>query len=515
MDRSERRFAPFRPDGITSVKDLSPGTRNGKGMISLDTIDGVIAAGPFAAEWDSLKAFRVPAWYEDGKFGIFIHWGVYAVPAFGSEWYPRHMYEEGKPEFAHHTATYGPHTEFGYKDFIPLFTADKYDPAAWAALFAEAGAKFVVPVAEHHDGFPLYDSELTDWCAAKRGPKRDLIGALADATRAAGLIFGASSHRAEHWWFMDGGRKFPSDVQDPAFEAFYGPAQPAPEDLGSATQSPPNEAFLNDWLLRTCELADKYQPQLIWFDWWIQQEKFEPYLRRFAAYYYNRGAQWGKPVAINYKHHSFPEDTAVFDVERGQLAGIRSHFWQTDTAAAKNSWCYTEGNEYKTPESLIGDLVDIVSKNGALLLNVGPRADGTIPDEDRNILREIGKWLAVNGEAIYGTRPWKIFGEGPTQIKEGQFTDTDRAAFTGQDIRFTVRNTGKSDTLYATLLAWPGETAVIRSLGASSGLYDSEIGAVALLGHDAPLAFARTDDALTVTLPAHTVGEHAYVLKIV
>ena len=477
---------------------------------TISDIQAVADSGPFLPEWESLKGFRVPAWYEDGKFGIFIHWGVYAVPAFANEWYPRNMYDPASNEFKHHVATYGTHTEFGYKDFIPMFKAERYDPAEWAALFKAAGAKFVVPVAEHHDGFAMYDSAFSEWCAAKMGPRRDLIGDLANATRDAGMVFRASSHRAERWWFMDKGRSFPSDVQDPAFESFYGPAQPGPEDLGSTTQAPPSEEYLQDWLQRTCEIVDKYQPQLLWFDWWIQQEKFEPYLRLFAAYYYNRGAQWGKQVAINFKHHAFPEGTAVFDVERGQLAGIRAEFWQTDTSVAKNSWCYTQGNEYKAVTSLVQDLVDIVSKNGALLLNVGPRADGTIPDEDQSILHEIGKWLAVNGEAIYGTRPWKIFGEGPTEIPEGQFTDTNRAAFTGQDIRFTV----KGNALYATLLAWPGETATIRSLGTASGLYEGDIHSITLLGHDAPLAFSRTVDALTVSLPSNPVGEHAFVLKI-
>src|SRR5947208_10061588 len=296
----------------------------------MQTIDQVVAAGPFQASWESLEKYTVPEWYLDGKFGIFIHWGVYAVPAFGSEWYPRNMYLQGSKEFEHHVATYGPHTAFGYKDFIPRFKAEKYDPGHWAELFKSAGAKFVVPVAEHHDGFPMYDTGLSEWCAAKMGPKRDLIGDLAAAVRKQGMVFGASSHRAEHWWFFDGGMKFPSDVQDAHYSGLYGPAQP---EKGS----PPDKAFLDDWLARTCELVDKYQPQLVWFDWWIEQPVFHPYLQRFAAYYYNRGAEWKRGVAINYKNEAFPVQTAVFDVERGQLAGIRPHFWQTDTSISTNS----------------------------------------------------------------------------------------------------------------------------------------------------------------------------------
>jgi alpha-L-fucosidase len=466
-------------------------------------IDQVVAAGPFQASWESLEKYTAPEWYLDGKFGIFIHWGAYSVPAFGSEWYPRNMYQQGSKEFEHHVATYGPQTEFGYKDFIPRFKAEKYDPGHWAELFQSAGAKFVVPVAEHHDGFPMYDTALSDWCAAKIGPKRDLIGDLAGAVRKRGMTFGVSSHRAEHWWFFDGGMKFPSDVQDARSAGLYGPAQP---EKGS----PPDQAFLDDWLARTCELVDKYQPQLVWFDWWIEQPVFQPYLQRFAAYYYNRGAEWKCGVAINYKNEAFPVQTAVFDVERGQLAGIRPHFWQTDTSISKNSWGYVGHQDYKTAGEIVGDLIDIVSKNGALLLNIGPRPDGTIPEPEENTLREIGRWLSVNGEAIYGTRPWKEFGEGPTEVVAGSFNDTKRQPFTGQDMRFTTRGS----TLYAIALAWPGEQLTIRSLGAASPHVSGEVTRVTLLGHAGKLEWSRKENGLVIKLPSQKPCDHAYAVKI-
>jgi alpha-L-fucosidase len=479
---------------------------------NLPTIADTIAAGPFAATWDSLLGYTIPEWYQDAKFGIFIHWGVYSVPAFGNEWYARTMYLQGRPEFEHHVATYGPHTQFGYKDFIPQLTAAHYDPDEWATLFKAAGAKYVVPVAEHHDGFPMYDCAFTRWCASKMGPKRDLVGELAAAVRRQNLVFGLSSHRAEHWWFMNGGREFDSDVNDPAYADFYGPATRMEGDPHKLDTRPyPDAAFLDDWLLRTCEVVDKYQPQLIWFDWWIGHEAFKPVLPRFAAYYYNRGAQWGKGVAINHKFAAFPEGVTVFDIERGQLSGIRPLLWQNDTSVAKNSWSYTHQQEYKTVDSLIDDLVDIVSKNGVLLLNIGPKADGTIPEPEQQMLREIGQWLKLNGEAIYGTRPWKIFGEGPTEVSEGSFTDTNRGAFTGEDIRFTTRG----DTLYATALAWPGKQLVIRSLGASAGLWDQTVADIRLLGHDGPLTWNHTDQALVIDLPDNAPCEHAFVVKIV
>jgi alpha-L-fucosidase len=460
-------------------------------------------AGPFAPDWESLKAYRVPAWYEDGKFGIFIHWGVYAVPAFGNEWYPRNMYQLGTPEYEHHVATYGPHTAFGYKDFIPQLTAANYDPAAWATLFRQAGARFVVPVAEHHDGFAMYDTALSEWCAAKMGPKRDVLGELAQAVRAEDMVFGLSSHRIEHWWFFSGGRQFPSDVQDARYAGLYGPARQSHERL--------NHAFMADWLARMVELIDKYQPQLIWFDWWIEQKALEPYLKQFAAYYYNRGHEWGKGVAVNHKFEAFPPGTAVFDIERGQLAGIPPFFWQNDTSVSKNSWGYIQGHDYKTAADLVGDLVDVVSKNGALLLNIGPRPDGTIPDEEQALLRAIGRWLEVNGEAIYGTRPWTVFGEGPTEVAEGEFTDTRRGAFTSHDFRFTT--TG--DALYAICLARPHGEVVIRSLGSGSTLHADRIRSVTLLGGHGELAWAQSAAGLSITLPAELPGEHAFTFKIV
>lgn len=478
-----------------------------------EAIERVIGKGPFAADWESIRqAYTIPNWYQDGKFGIFIHWGVYAVPAFGNEWYARNMYQADQPEFAHHVATYGAQTQFGYKDFIPLFTAAQYDPEAWAALFQAAGAKFVVPVAEHHDGFAMYDSALTRWCASKMGPQRDLIGELAAAVRAQDLVFGLSSHRAEHWWFMNGGRTFDADVNDPAYADFYGPAMPMAGDPHKFDTRPyPDQAFLDDWLARACELVDKYQPQLFWFDWWINHEAFKPILPRFAAYYYNRAAEWDKPAAVNHKFDAFPPGTAVLDIERGQLAGIRSELWQNDTSLTKTSWGYIEGQQYKTADSLIDDLVDIVSKNGALLLNIGPKADGTIPAPEEAILREIGAWLQRNGEAIYGSRPWKIFGEGPTEVSEGSFTDTDRGEFTGADIRFTTQG----ELLYATALAWPGARLTVHALGRGAGHLDRPIQHVSLLGHDAPLPWQQTETALVVDLPSAPIGDHAFVFKIV
>ncbi len=314
-----------------------------------------------------------------------------------------------------------------------------------------------------------------------------------------------------HEWGMG----FESDVQDPRYADFYGPAQP--ENL------PPNDQFLEDWLVRCCEIVDKYEPQVFWFDWWIEQPVFAPYLQQFASYYYNRGREWNRGVAINFKHHAFPPNTAVYDVERGQLAGIREEFWQTDTAVAINSWGYIDNQKYKLPSDLIGDLVDIVSKNGALLLNIGPRADGSIPDEDQEILKEIGRWLYVNGEAVYGTRPWRIYGEGPTEVIEGSFVDTKRASFTAADIRFTTRDELSQGiarpVLYATVLAVPVDGKLsIQSLAEGSNHLPGAIESVELVtgrrDQKLSLAWHRTGDALEVTLPGQIEPAHAVSLRI-
>jgi alpha-L-fucosidase len=232
-------------------------------------------------------------------------------------------------------------------------------------------------------------------------------------------------------------------------------------------------------------------------------------LQQFAAYYYNRAAQWDKGVAVNYKYDAFAPGSAVFDIERGQVTDIYPHFWQNDTSVAKNSWGYTDAQDYKTPANLISDLIDVVSKNGALLLNIGPKADGTIPAHEVYLLHEIGAWLRVNGEAIYATTPWHIYGEGPTKVADGAFTDTERADFTGQDIRFTRRG----DTLYAIVMAWPGAQARINALGSASG-HLAHIRSIELIGYDAAVTWHQHADALVVDMPTTPIGNYAVVLRI-
>ena len=465
---------------------------------ALRAIDRVNEQGPYHASWESLAAYRPPEWYQDLKFGIFTHWGLYSVPAFNNEWYSRNMYIQGTPEFAHHVATYGPQKDFGYKDFIPMFTALRFDPDRWAELFSAAGAQYVVPVAEHHDGFQMYKSELSHWNAVEMGPKRDVLGEVHAACAKRGLLPGASSHRIEHWFFMGHGREFDSDVKEPMqLGDFYWPAQKEADPDDSRSQPWPTEAFLEDWLLRCCELVDRYQPRIVYFDWWIHHEAVRPYLQRFAAYYYNRAESWGGAV-INYKHDSFAFGTAVVDVERGQLAAAKPYLWQSDTAIAKNSWCYTENNDYKRPEVILCDLVDIVSKNGRLLLNVGPKPDGDFSAEDEQVLRFIGAWMKQNGEAIYGSRVWRVSQEGPTQIEEGQFTDGKDKVFTREDFRFTC----KGDAIYVFAMGCkePGPLCV-RALHKRDGappIFSGLIDRVEALATGQPVRWEQTAEGLRI-----------------
>jgi alpha-L-fucosidase len=479
----------------------------------LATVEKESVEGPFQPDWQSLAKYQAPEWYRDAKFGIFIHWGLYSVPAFGSEWYPREMYLEGSNVNLHHVETYGPLTKFGYKDFIPMFKAEKFDPQAWAALFKESGARYVVPVFEHHDGFAMYDSDLSDWTAKKMGPHRDLVGELATAVRAQGMHLGASSHRIEHDWFLDGGRKQASDVNDPKYAAFYGPAHPrlgkddAPLAEDWTYVSP---AYANDWVARNAEIVEKYHPDLIFFDWWIGQPMIRSYLTRFAAYYYNESSKRGPVGIINAKLVDMQETSAVLDIERGQLSSILPQPWQTDTSVSNKSWGYIENDTFKTPVFIVQQLVDVVSKNGNLLLNVGPRSDGTIPQPVQQVLLDVGAWLKVNGDAIYGTRPWTTFGEGPTKVEAGSFHDTETKPYTAQDFRFTT----KGDTLYAIEMGWPaGGEAVIQALG-SKVVGARNVNAVSLLGASTKLEFSQQADGLHIKVPAEAPGKYAYAYRI-
>ncbi len=479
----------------------------------LSTVERESTEGPFQPDWQSLAKYQAPDWYRDAKFGIFIHWGLYSVPAYGNEWYPREMYREGSAINKHHVETYGSLTKFGYKDFLPMFKAEHFDPQAWAKLFKESGARYVVPVFEHHDGFAMYDSDLSDWTAKKMGPRRDLAGEIALAVRAEGLHLGASSHRIEHDWFLDEGRKENSDVNDPQYAAFYGPAHSRLGDDGGSLAEDwtyVSPAYAKDWVARNAEIVQKYHPDLIYFDWWIGQPSVRPYLAEFAAYYYNETSKRGTVGVINSKLVDMQKTSTVLDIERGQSASILPEAWQTDTSVSNKSWGYIENDTFKSPEFVVQQLADIVSKNGNLLLNVGPKSDGTIPQAVQEVLLEVGGWLKVNGDAIYGTRPWTNFGEGPTKVEAGAFHDTQTKPYTAHDFRFTT----KGKTLYAIEMAWPTNDEVVIHTLSDNVVGARKVSTVSLLGAPAELSFTQQADGLHIHVPTAPIGKYAFVYRI-
>lgn len=473
----------------------------------------------YEPNWESLSAHtEAPDWFRNAKFGIYFHWGVYSVPAFNNEWYPRHMYapnleeqeEEtwGQEVHGFHTENYGSPLEFGYPDFIPMFTAKNFDAQEWASLFKEAGAQFAGPVAEHHDGFSMWDSEITTWNAADIGPKRDITGELAEAIRGHGMKFITSFHHARNNLWKPEGEEwtghysyvkehFPSLLDDPERAILYGFL--------------PREEFLDMWKGKLKEVIDKYQPDIMWFDSWLDEIP-DSVQTDYLAYYFNKAREWDKNVVVTRKQDDLPLSVSVLDYEKGRASEINDHPFLTDDTISKGSWSYTEGLGIKSTSIVLHSLIDIVSKNGQLLLNISPMADGTIPENQKQVLLDIGDWLEINGEAIYGSRPWKVYGEGPTQLQEGQFGGvTDADGFTAEDVRYTRRG----DIIYAIILGWPGanEEMQFDELNRSN-LDGKTISEISVLGSSEEIDWDQNNDSLTVTMPAETPNTKAIVFKI-
>jgi alpha-L-fucosidase len=463
-----------------------------------------LAAERFQPAWESLKTHQDPQWFADAKLGIYFHWGIYSVPAFGNEWYPRNMYIPGSKENKHHLATWGPLDKFGYKDFIPMFKAEKFDPADWARLFVASGAKFAGPVAEHADGFAMWDSRLTEWNAAKVGPRRDLVGDLEKAIKKQGLKFLTTFHHQWLWaWYPTFNQRV--DAGDAKYAGLYGP--PLSEGAWKYTAKGeliPSPAFCRQWEAKIREVIDLYHPDVLWFDSRMNNIA-EEHRKGFLAYYYNQAAKSRKDVAVIYKNRDLEAGAGVVDLERGRMAKATPYRWVNDDSINWTSWCYVQNAEYKSADRLVDGLIDIVSKNGTLLLNIDPKPDGAIPEPTRERLLEIGRWLKLNGEAIYGTRPWDVFGEGPTPVVEGHFGERKIKDFTAADIRFTR----KGSVLYAILLDWPGKAVTIHSLKQYG-----QIRRIEMLGVKGPLKWSRGEDGVTVRMPPAKPCNYAFVLKV-
>ncbi|MEM8565731.1 MAG: alpha-L-fucosidase [Bacteroidota bacterium] len=421
------------------------------------TLPAQQSSDKFEPYWESLRRISTPQWLRDGKFGIYTHWGLYSVHAYGENttWYSHQLYMDEESEARKHFEdTFGSIKNTGYKDLIPKFTAEHFNADEWVALFKKAGAKFVGPVAEHHDGFAMWDTKYSDWNAAKMGPKKDIVGEFEAAARKHNLKFVTAFHHAANWWF------FPVwderyDTGNPEYAGLYG--QPHKEGAMRTQEA------LEEWYNKIIEVIDNYGPEFIWFDFALDEIP-EGVVKDFMAYYYNWALDNDKEVMITYKGHDLIPNSGVRDLELGQEPNLTYNEWITDNSVDdRGAWGYAENLTFKAPNRLIDNLVDRVSKNGYLLLNVGPKPDGTIPEGAEEVLLAMGRWLEVNGEAVYGTTPWLIPGEGPTNLDEAPssigFNESDQI-YTSKDIRFTM----KKDNLYATFLDWPGEVATLTSL---------------------------------------------------
>jgi alpha-L-fucosidase len=471
-----------------------------------------IASGPFQPTWQSLKQYQCPEWFRDAKFGIWAVWGPESVPEQG-DWYARDMYIQGNPQYEHHLKTFGHPSKHGYKDIIALWKAENWDPDRLMSLYKAAGAKYFVAIANHHDNFDCWNSKFHEWNSVRHGPHRDIVGRWKQAALEQGLRFGVTEHNARSYSWLQtshGSDKtgpmagVPYDGNDPQYRALY---HPPFADSGCTYPVNPPESWVVEWFQRSRDLLDSYRPDLFYFDGGYP---FGAVGRSLVAHFYNANTKWhdGRLEAVmNVKdiggHGDYVGGTCVQDIERGVVAGINPLPWQTDTCIG--SWYYAKGIHYKSPGEVVRLLADIVSKNGNLLLNIPLKADGTLDAVEESVLKGIGAWMNVNGEAIYGTRPWQVYGEGEIRAKGGAFQE--QFAFSAKDIRFTT----KGEVLYAIALGWPADGKLrIRALAAAAG----KIRQVSLLGSREPLVWSQQDHGLAITLPEKKPCEHALVLKI-
>ncbi|WP_426485324.1 alpha-L-fucosidase [Flavobacterium sp. 2] len=511
--------------------------------------------GPFEPTWDSLAKYQVPDWFRDAKFGMWAHWGPQCEPEAG-DWYARSMYQEGSRQYKFHLEKYGHPSKFGFKDVINVWKADNWNPEELVSLYKDAGAKYFMAMANHHDNLDLYNSKYQpNWNSTKMGPKKDIIAGWEKAARKANLPFAVSVHAAHAWsWFETAQR---SDINGPLAgvpydgkltkadgkgtwwegldpQELYAQNHPLSEksddnngihsqwNWGSGVAKP-SETYIENFHNRTIDLIDKYNPDMLYFDdtalplWPISDAGL-----RIAAHLYNKSFQKNKSVQTVITGKILTEQqrkALVWDIEKGQSNEIEPLPWQTDTCIG--NWHYDrsvyENKRYKSAKTVIHSLIDVVSKNGNLMLNIPVRGDGSIDELERQIVKEIGVWMKLNGSSIYGTRPWKIFGEGPQQESAGAltaqgFNEGKGKPFTSQDIRFVQ----KDNVLYATVMDWPENgTAVIKSLGTEMPYYTGKIKQIKLVSTGEKLNFKQNSQALEVYFPKQkTEASFANALEI-
>lgn len=474
-------------------------------------------ADNFKENWESLSTVNeAPDWFRDAKFGIYAHWGPVSNAFVGADpdqfyagWHGMKMYEDGKKvptkngnptsNFVHHKKKYGDPKKHGYKEIIEEFDPSGFDAKEWAELFALSGAKFAGPVAMHHDNFAMWNSKATRWNSMNYGGI-DPSAALKKEIEAKGMKFMGSFHHAFTWQYYAPAHKY-GGVNPKDYDLYTNP-----HVLDSTT---PDKDFYGAWWAKLKEFIDVYQPDLIWFDWWLENMT-EECRQQFLAYYYNKGIEWGKEVTVCYKETTFPESTAIKDFERGRPNQPKEQVWLTDTSPGQ--WFYRPGAKFKTPNELVDILVDIVAKNGSMLLNVPPNPDGSIPEEMAFLLKEMGVWLKVNGEAIYGTRPWTVFGEGPTRLPEGGHKiEKIKIEYKNTDIRYTK----KSDKEFFAIVMdkSEGET-ILKTLSTDIGVLNSKIVSIELVGSNEKIEWVRDSRGVVIKAPKSVPSKYAHSYKI-
>lgn len=471
--------------------------------------------------WESLsKIEREPEWFKDAKFGIYFHWGVYSVPAYGSEWYPRWMYAPGRKDwggdiFEHHQKTFGPVAKFNYHDFIPMFTGEHFDAKEWAELFKNSGAQFAGPVAQHHDGFAMWDSKLNPWNSKAMGPKKDILGELfAELKRNNMKTIATFHHERLLQRYAQDTSKWAQNTPDPGDDSHF----PYHPDYITSTTDPklrllygnmPEDEFLDYWLNQINEVVDNYAPDIIWFDSWLDRIP-ENYRQKMVAHHFNAAISRGQHPIVAYKQEDLPANVGILDIEQGGKTDISEDYWLTDITLSHDSWCYINKQTYKDPSLVIRNMIDVWSKKGIVLLNISPMADGTINNEQRSILAAIGKWISKHKEAVYETRAYSIYGYGDATIDKGHFGGQSATIKYGKsDIRFTVSKDKKYMYIYSLGLPTPNASLEIQTD------IDRNIKRVSVVGSETELKWVLVENKLTLQTPDATkMDEFATVFRI-
>ncbi len=475
----------------------------------------------FEETWESLaKVEREPEWFKDAKLGIYFHWGVYSVPAYGSEWYPRWMYAPGRTGwggdiFEHHNKTYGPVSQFNYHDFIPMFTGENFDAKEWADLFENSGAKFAGPVAQHHDGFAMWDSKLNPWNAKAMGPKKDILGALfAELKKNDMKTIATFHHERLLQRYAQDTAKWAQNTPDPGDDSHF----PYHPDYITSTTDPklrllygniPEKEFLDYWLGQIDEVVDNYGPDIIWFDSWLDRIP-ENYRQKMVAHHFNTAVSRGQHPIVAYKQEDLPAHVGMLDIEQGGKTDISDDYWLTDITLSNDSWCYVNGQTYKEPSLVIRNMIDVWSKRGIVLLNISPMANGTINTEQRNILAAIGKWMSKHKQAVYETRAYSTYGYGDAAFEKGDFGGQSATMDYGKnDIRFAVSKDNKYLYVYSLGLPTPNAPLEIRTD------LERKVKHVYVAGSERELKWSMAGKKLTLQTPESTdMDELATVFKI-